>query len=78
MKRMCRRLRVRPEARRKIWQELFPHARIITDPKKMAQLNADVAQRRREDVESNNLGRSAGAQPCAARSRHMPKSQTTI
>jgi hypothetical protein len=47
MKRLCRELPARSRLRRKLWQELFPHARIITDPKKLAQLNADVAQRKR-------------------------------
>jgi hypothetical protein len=46
MKRSCRQLPARSRIRRKLWQEFFPHARIITDPKKLAQLNADLAQRK--------------------------------
>jgi len=50
MQRMCRQL-VTPSWRRRqlIWQEFFPHARIVTDVKKLAQLNADVAKRKREE-----------------------------
>jgi hypothetical protein len=53
MKALCRQLPARSRRRRKLWQELFPHARIITDPKKLAQLNADLAQHKRiEEAES--------------------------
>jgi len=50
MKRMCRQL-VTPSWRRRqlIWQEFFPHARIVTDVKKLEQLNADVAKRKRKE-----------------------------
>jgi hypothetical protein len=50
MERLCRQL-VTPSSRRRqlIWQEVFPHARIVTDVKKMAQLNADVAKRKRKE-----------------------------
>jgi hypothetical protein len=50
MKRMCRQL-VTPSWRKRqlIWQEFFPHARIVTDAKKVAQLNADVAKRKRKE-----------------------------
>jgi hypothetical protein len=60
MKRMCRQL-VTPSWRRRqrIWQEVFPHARIITDEKKMAQLNADVAKRKRkEEADRKGAGSS--------------------
>jgi hypothetical protein len=30
------------------WQEVFPHARIINDPKKLAQLNAEVEKRKHD------------------------------
>jgi hypothetical protein len=59
MKRMCRQL-VTPSWRRRqlIWQEFFPHARIVTDVKKMAQLNADVAKRKRkEESDRKTAGR---------------------
>ncbi len=49
MKSLCRPLGTRPRLGRKMWQEFFPHARLITDPKKLAQLNADVAQRKRKE-----------------------------
>ena len=50
MKRMCRQL-VTPSWRRRqmTWQEAFPHARIVTDAKKLEQLNADVAKRKRKE-----------------------------
>jgi hypothetical protein len=50
MERMCRQL-VTPSWRRRqlIWQESFPHARIVTDVKKLAQLNAEVAKRKRKE-----------------------------
>jgi hypothetical protein len=28
------------------WKELFPHARIVNDPKKLAQLNSEVEKRK--------------------------------
>jgi hypothetical protein len=49
MRRPCRRL-VTPYRRSpKLWQDLFSHVRIITDPKKLAQLNADLASRKRKE-----------------------------
>jgi len=60
MERLCRQL-VTPSWRRRqlIWQEVFPHARIVTDVKKMAQLNADVAKRKRkEEGDRNKAGPS--------------------
>lgn len=55
MERMCRQL-VTPSWRRRhlIWQEFFPHARIVTDAKKLAQLNADVAKRKRKEEADRN------------------------
>jgi hypothetical protein len=32
-----------------LWLELFSQARIILDPKKLAQLNSDLANRRRRE-----------------------------
>jgi hypothetical protein len=32
------------------WQEVFPHVRIVTDPKKMAQLNAENEKRKQRSV----------------------------
>jgi hypothetical protein len=50
VKRPCRQflgpIRIKPHA---TWQEVFPHARIVTDPKKLAQLEAAVAMRKQED-----------------------------
>jgi hypothetical protein len=60
MERMCRQL-VTPSWRRQqlIWQEFFPHARIVTDVKKLAQLNADVAKRKRkEEADRKRVGPS--------------------
>jgi hypothetical protein len=50
MERLCRQF-VTPSWRKRqlIWQEVFPHARVVTDVKKMAQLNADVAKRKRKE-----------------------------
>ena len=56
VKHLCRQLRTGHLHRRKSLQEFLPHARVITDPKKLAQLNADVARSRREEME-----RSAGS-----------------
>jgi hypothetical protein len=70
MKGLCRQLPARSRRRRKLWQELFPHARIITDPKKLAQLNADLAQHKRiEEAESRACPRPAHPQPGAQRGR---------
>lgn len=53
MKRLCRRLSTPYRRKEKLWRELFSHARVITDPKKLAQLNADLARRKqREEAES--------------------------
>jgi len=46
MKRTCRGLRA--HRRQTSWQEAFPHARIISDPKKLAQLNAEVEKRKHD------------------------------
>jgi hypothetical protein len=55
MKYTCRHLLTPPWRRRqRIWQEVFPHARIITDPKKLAQLNAAVANRKRKEEAERN------------------------
>jgi hypothetical protein len=60
MKCMCRRRPTRSWRRAHLtWQELFPHAVIINDPKKLAQLNAAVAIRRQKDKEEAEL-RSRG------------------
>ena len=52
MRRPCR--LVTPRRRNpNSWHNLFSHVRIITDPKKLAQLNADLASRKRkEELES--------------------------
>jgi hypothetical protein len=46
IKRTCRALRT--HRRQVSWQEVFPHARIINDPKKLAQLNAEVEKRKHD------------------------------
>jgi hypothetical protein len=49
MKRMCREL-LTPWRRQGVnWKELFPHARIVTDERKLAQLNAAVEQRKQKE-----------------------------
>ena len=56
MKRMCRGLPTRSWSRPHLtWQELFPHAAIVTDPKKLAQLNAAVATRKQKEMEEVEL-----------------------
>jgi hypothetical protein len=50
VKHICRQLRT-GYLRRQSLQKFLPHARLITDPEKLAQLNADVALRRREEHE---------------------------
>ena len=56
MKRMCRGLLTRSELRpHRAWHELFPHAVIVTDPKKLAQLNAAVAIRKQKEMEEVEL-----------------------
>ncbi|PYX10929.1 MAG: hypothetical protein DMG85_07220 [Acidobacteria bacterium] len=50
MKHMCRRfLTPSRRSRQLTWQELFPHARIVTDPTKLALLNAEVANRKQKE-----------------------------
>ena len=50
MKHMCRRFLAPSRRRRQLtWRELFPHARIVTDPKKLALLNAEVAERKQKE-----------------------------
>lgn len=44
MKRPCRGWRT--QRVQMSWQEVFPHARIISDPKRLAQLNAEVEKRK--------------------------------
>jgi hypothetical protein len=53
VRRPCRRLATPYRRRAKLWLEAFSQARIIIDPKKMAQLNSDLASRkRREEAEA--------------------------
>lgn len=49
MKRLCRQLSTSFRHAPKLWQELLPHARVITDPKRLAQLHADLASRKRKE-----------------------------
>ena len=47
MKRMCREVLASSVQRRPLtWREAFPHASIITDPAKLAQLKAEVVKRK--------------------------------
>jgi hypothetical protein len=46
MKRACREFLAPSKRRHVSWRELFPNARIVTDPKKMAQLNAEAEKRK--------------------------------
>jgi len=47
MNRMCREvLTPYVQQRQPSWREAFPHASIITDPRKFAQLKAEVAKRK--------------------------------
>ncbi len=57
MKRPCRQLLTPSRRRSKPWQELFPHARIITDPNKLAQLNAALANHTRKEEAELITGR---------------------
>ena len=53
MRRLCRRLATPCRRSPRLWQDLFSHVQIVTDPKKLAQLNADLASRKRkEELES--------------------------
>jgi hypothetical protein len=56
MKRPCRQFLRSVQTRARVtWQEMFPHARVVTDPKKMAQLEAEIARRKREDSTPRSL-----------------------
>lgn len=47
VKRRCREtIGFSSRRRERVWTALFRHARIITDPKKLAQLNAEVEKRK--------------------------------
>ena len=46
MTRMCRCRRRRQMS----WQEIFPHVRIVSDPTKIAQLNAENEKRKKRSV----------------------------
>ena len=46
VRRMCRSWRRRQMS----WQEVFPHVRIVSDPTKMAQLNAENEKRKQRSV----------------------------
>ncbi len=48
MKPRCSRL-ASSRGRLRLWQVVFSRARIITDPKKLAQLNSALADRRRQE-----------------------------
>lgn len=69
MKRACRRLATPYRRRPKLWQEIFFHARIVTDPKKLAQLNSDLANRRQQE-EAESKAAADRVLSCVA-SRHM-------
>jgi len=49
MNRMCRKLRASSWRRPRFAAFALRHARIVTDPKKLAWLNAEVADRRRRE-----------------------------
>jgi hypothetical protein len=50
MKRLCRVRCPMPLRQRSLtWREAFPHATIVTDAKKLAQLNAEVAKRKQNE-----------------------------
>jgi hypothetical protein len=49
VRRPCRRLATPYRRRAKLWVGLCSQARIILDPKKLAQLNSDLANRRRSE-----------------------------
>jgi hypothetical protein len=48
MNRMCRKLRA-PSRRRGFAAFVLRHAQIVTDPRRLAQLNAEVASRKRKE-----------------------------
>ena len=51
MKRMCREiLKTGVQLRPPLWREAFPHASIIVDPTKLAQLKAEVVKCRLRDL----------------------------
>jgi hypothetical protein len=49
-KRMCRRL----VPRQLSWKELFPHITIVNDPKKLAELSAELQRRANLDSVTGN------------------------
>jgi hypothetical protein len=56
MNRMCRGLPTRSWRKARLtWQELFPNAAIVTDPKKLAQLNAAVETRKQKEKQEAGL-----------------------
>jgi hypothetical protein len=59
MKRMCREA-LSPSARQRplTWREAFPHASIVTDPRKLAQLKAEVLRRKQRDGADERQGSS--------------------
>ena len=57
MKHRCRRFLASSRRSRQLtWQEIFPHARIVTDPTKLALLNAEVAERKRKEDAKVKVG----------------------
>ena len=54
MKHRCRKIRSVMRRRQVVVAELLRHARIVTDPEKLAGLNAEVA-RRKGNTESDRL-----------------------
>jgi hypothetical protein len=69
MKGACRQLATPYRRRPKLWEELFSHVRIVTDPKKLAQLNSDLANHRRQE-EAESKAAADRVRSCAA-SRRM-------
>lgn len=61
MKRMCREVATPSWRRQPPWAELFPHARIITDPRQLAQLYAE-AERRKQRARAESQGAHRGSQ----------------
>jgi len=55
MKRLCRVRCPMPLRKRSLtWREAFPHATIVTDVTKLAQLNAEVAKRKQKEHSQYN------------------------
>jgi hypothetical protein len=60
MKRRCRGFPKQSWLRPNLtWQQLLPHAVIVTDPKKLAQLNAALAKRKQETEGDADFGGNA-------------------